>query len=76
LDAFTQQRVSKLKDEIAFLQRENELYRSRGHHTLEEEHADDLRRFRLLAIREELRSLLQPKSTAQPDVRKSRDITH
>jgi len=62
VDAFTQQRVLKLKDEIALLQRENELYRSRGHHTLEEKHANDLRRFRLLAIREELRTFLQPKS--------------
>ena len=76
MDAFTQQRVLKLRDEIALLQRENEMYRSRGYHTLEEKHANDLRRFRLLAIREELRSLSQPKSTAQPDVWKSRDITH
>jgi hypothetical protein len=76
VDAFTQQRVLKLRDEIAALQRENELYRVRGHHTLEEKHANDLRRFRLLTIREELRSLLQPKSTAQPNVWKNRDITH
>jgi len=60
VDAFTQKRVLKLRDEIASLHHENELHRSRCHHTLEEKHANDLRRFRLLLIREELRGLLQP----------------
>jgi hypothetical protein len=64
VDAFTEQRVLKLRNEIASLQRENELYRSRRHHTLEERRAGDLRRFRLLAIREELGSLFQPKGSA------------
>jgi hypothetical protein len=64
VDAFTEQRVLKLKNEIASLQYENESYRSQRHHTLEEKHSDDLRRVRLLAIREELRTLLQPKSNA------------
>jgi hypothetical protein len=48
---------------------ENELYRSRRHHTLEKRHADDLRRFRLLAIQEELGSLFQPKTSASADSR-------
>jgi len=64
VDAFTQQRVLKLTDEIGSLRHENEVYRSQRHHTREEEHSNDLRRFRLLAIREELRSLLQQKSNA------------
>lgn len=64
VDAFTQQRVLKLRDEIALLRHENEVYRSQRHRTREEEHSNDLRRFRLLAIREELRTLLQPKSNA------------
>lgn len=64
VDAFTGQRVLKLKNEIASLQYENELYRSQKRHTLEEKHSDDLRRFRLLAIREELRTLFQPNSNA------------
>lgn len=62
VDAFTQQRVLKLTDEIASLRYENEAYRSQKHHTREEEHSNDLRRFRLLAIREELRTLLPQKS--------------
>lgn len=64
VDAFTQQRVVKLRDEIASLYYENERYRSQRHHTLEEKHANDVRRFRLLVIREELRTLLQPKTSA------------
>ena len=64
VDTFTQQRVLKLRDEIALLRHENEVYRSQKHRTREEEHSNDLRRFRLLAIREELRTLLQQKSNA------------
>jgi hypothetical protein len=64
VDAFTQQRVLKLRDEIALLRHENEVYRSQKHRTPEEKHSNDLRRFRLLAIREELRTLLQQKRNA------------
>jgi len=64
VDAFTQQRVLKLRDEIALLRHENEVYRSQRHRTREEEHSNGLRRFRLLAIREELRTLLLQKSNA------------
>ena len=64
VDAFTQQRVLKLRDEIALFRHQNEVYRSQRHRTREEERSNDLRRFRLLAIREELRTLLQQKSNA------------
>lgn len=64
MDASTQQRVSKLTDEIALLRHENEVYRSQKHRTREEQHRNVLRRFRLLAIREELRTLLLQKSNA------------
>jgi hypothetical protein len=64
VDAFTQQRVLKLRDEIALLRHQNEAYLSQRHRTREEEHSNDLRRFRLLAIREELRTLLQQKRNA------------
>jgi hypothetical protein len=64
VDAFTQQRVLKLRDEIALLRHENEVYRSQRRRTREEEHSNDSRRFRLLAIREELRTLLQQKRNA------------
>jgi hypothetical protein len=57
VDAFTQQRVLKLRDEIAVLRCENGVYRSQKHHSLEQRRTNDLRRFRLFAIREELRSL-------------------
>ena len=62
MDACTQQRVLRLRNEIASLQSENRLYRSQRHHTREEKRSDDLRRLRLLAIREELGTLLQQKS--------------
>jgi hypothetical protein len=42
-----------------WLQYENESYRSQRHHTLEQMHSDDLRRFRLLAIREELINMIK-----------------
>jgi hypothetical protein len=48
VDAFTQQRVLKLRDEIALLRHENEVYRSQRRRTREEEHSNDSRRFRLL----------------------------
>jgi hypothetical protein len=74
VDAFTQKRVLELRDEIASLQHENQLYWSRKHCTLEQEHANDFRRSRLLAIREELKRLSQkPTSDARPEVWKSHD---
>ncbi len=57
VDAFTQQRIVKLRDEIATLQHDNEVYRSHRHHTKAEADTNQLRRFRLLAIREELRNM-------------------
>ena len=54
MDAFTQQRVLELRQEIASLQRDNESYQLRNRHTAAEANTNDLRRFRLLAIREEL----------------------
>jgi hypothetical protein len=51
------ERIKELREEIAALQRENELYRSLEHHTLSEVNTHALRRFRLLAIQEELLAL-------------------
>ena len=74
MDAFTQKRVLELRDEIASLQYENEMYRSQKSHTREQLHANDLRRCRLLAIREELQGLLQKTTNnAQPEVWRNRD---
>ena len=55
MDVFTQQRIVKLRDEIASLQHSNEVYRLKRHHTKLEVDTSEVRRFRLLAIREELR---------------------
>ncbi len=57
MDAFTQQRIVRLRQEIASLQYANKVYRSLGHHDNSQAHMNELRRFRLLAIREELRNM-------------------
>ena len=51
---FDRERVLELRQEIAALQRENESYRSQPHHTRSVSNTNELRRLRLLAIREEL----------------------
>ena len=57
MDAFTRQRVLELRQEIASLQRDNESYRLQKYRTASEAKRNELRKFRLLAIREELRRL-------------------
>jgi len=52
--SFTQKRVLELRQEIAALQRDNEAYRRREHHKDSEFNTNELRRLRLLAIKEEL----------------------
>lgn len=54
MDFFTQKRVLELRQEIAALQRENESYGQQKHHTESEIMSNELRRLRLLAIKEEL----------------------
>jgi hypothetical protein len=54
VDSFTQQRVLELREEIAALQRDNESYRRKRSHTDSELNTNELRRLRLLAIKEEL----------------------
>jgi hypothetical protein len=54
VDAFTQQRVLELRQEIASLQRDNEPYRWQKRHAASEINTNELRRLRLLAIKEEL----------------------
>ena len=57
MDLFDRERVIELRKEIASLQRDNESYRLQEHHTASEANTNELRRLRLLAIREELRRL-------------------
>ncbi|MGC1644759.1 MAG: hypothetical protein WA741_02935 [Candidatus Sulfotelmatobacter sp.] len=54
MDSFTQQRVVELRKQIAAVQRDNELYQRKKHHTVPEDDNQALRRLRLLAIKEEL----------------------
>jgi hypothetical protein len=54
MDQFDRRRVLDLRQEIASLRRDNESYRSRAHHAPSEANTSELRRLRLLAIREEL----------------------
>lgn len=58
--SFTQQRVLELREEIARLQHENESYRRQKCHTDSELKYNELRRLRLLAIKEELLRLSGP----------------
>ena len=60
MDSFTQQRVLELRREIAVLQRDNESYRLQKRHTDSEFNTNELRRLRLLAIKEELLRLSGP----------------
>jgi len=54
VDSFAQQRVLELREEIAALQRDNESYQRKRNHTDSEFNTNELRRLRLLAIKEEL----------------------
>jgi hypothetical protein len=54
VDVFSRQRVLELRQEIASLQHDNDLYRLRTRHSAENARLSDLRRLRLLAIKEEL----------------------
>jgi hypothetical protein len=62
VDAFSQQRVLELRQEIASLQRDNESFRWQKRHTASEDNTNELRRFRLLAIKEELLRMAEPPS--------------
>lgn len=57
MDQFDRERVLELRQEIASLQRDNESYRSQKYHTASAANTNELRRLRLLAIREELLTL-------------------
>jgi len=59
VDAFTQRRVLELRQEIASLQSQNETYRLLGRHTLAESDQQEVRRLRLLAIKEELARMIE-----------------
>ena len=54
MDSFTQQRVLELREQIAALQRDNESYQRRERHTDSEFNTNELRKLRLVAIKEEL----------------------
>jgi hypothetical protein len=54
VDSFTQQRVLELREEIAAIQRDNESYQRKKSHSDSEFNTNELRRLRLLAIKEEL----------------------
>lgn len=62
MDVFTQQRVLALRQEIASLQRDNESFRWQKRHTASEDKTNESRRFRLLAIKEELLRMTEPPS--------------
>ena len=57
VDPSSQHRISELRREIASLQHHNELYRLKERHAPSEVSGNELRRLRLLAIREELLTL-------------------
>ena len=61
MDVFSQQRVVELRQEIASLQHDNDLYRS-GRRNKSGVDLNELRRLRLLAIKEELVRMTQPPS--------------
>jgi hypothetical protein len=59
VDAFTQRRISELREEGA-LQHQNVIYAELAFHTRAERHTRDLRQERLKAIRQELMHLNKP----------------
>lgn len=52
-------RTEKLRREIALIQQEEHRYRSHKNHTLSESAEHHKREFRILAIREQLRTLVE-----------------
>ena len=52
-------RTEKLRREIDLIQQEERLYRSQRSHSLAQNAEHDKREFRVLAIREELRTLVE-----------------
>jgi hypothetical protein len=59
VDAFTQRRVAELRNEIIALQDQNQTYRLQGRHTLAASDQQEVRRLRLLAIKEELARMIE-----------------
>jgi hypothetical protein len=74
VDSFTQQRVLELRHEIAALQRDNESYRRQKRHTDSEFNTNELRRLRLLAIKEELLRTLRPGGDGKSPSRKEANV--
>ena len=62
MDAFTQERVLELRLEIASLQQDNDLYQLHTRHSAEDSRLSEVRRLRLLAIKEELLRMNEPTS--------------
>jgi hypothetical protein len=58
-ESSTAGRTEKLRREIVLIQQEESSYRDHGHHSLAEKAEHDEREFRVLAIREELRTLVE-----------------
>ena len=52
-------RTERLRQEIELIQQEERRYRSHRSHSLAENEGHDKREFRVLAIREELRTLVE-----------------
>ena len=50
-------RTEKLRQKILLIQQKERSYRGHGHHSIDEKADHDKREFRVLAIREELRTL-------------------
>jgi hypothetical protein len=57
MDAVSQKRVACLRDEVASLRRDNDLYRLRKRRTRLEASANESRRYRLSQIKEELMAI-------------------
>jgi hypothetical protein len=62
VDAFSQQRVLELRQEIASLQHDNDLHRLHRHRNKSGVDLNEVRRLRLLAIKEELVRMTHPPS--------------
>ena len=62
VDAFSQRRVLELRQEIGLLRQDNDLYQLRKRYPAEDAKLNEVRRLRLLAIKEELVRMTQPPS--------------
>ena len=60
MDAFTERRLSELREEIVALQLQNSVYAQRSFHTAAERNTRDLRQERLQAIKQELMHFDKP----------------